>query len=166
MKKVLFMALLFSGIFMASNLVSAADNVVVIPLNSSAVATDTATEVFNGMNNNNTDPRYAGIAGSQDGSAIGGHVFPVTRACTIKNFTIYISANSLGPDSCTITLQKNGVDTAIKKIYTSSTIAGTVDIISGTVSYAAGDRFSIYAQTGGIASSGAFEYAGAFDMEY
>lgn len=139
----------------------------VVPLNSStAAATDTATEVFNGMNNSNADPRYAGIAGSQDGSTLDGHVFPVTRACTIKNFTIYISTNSLGGDSCTITLRKNGVDTAITKTYTSSTSAGTVDVISGTVSYAAGDIFSIYAQTGGIASSGAFAYGGAFDMEY
>lgn len=167
MKKVLFMALVISGIFMALNLAYAADKVVVVPLNSStATSIDTATEVFNGMNNSNADPRYAGIAGSQDGSDINGKVFPVTRACTIKNFTIYISTNTLGSDSCTITLQKNGADTAITKIYTSTDSAGTVDIISGTVSYALGDRFSIYAQTGGSASSGAFQYAGAFDMEY
>ncbi len=167
MKKVLFISLVISSIFMALNLVSAADRVVVLPMNSSAAASiDTATEVCNGMNNSNTDPRYAGIAGSQDGSAINGKVFPVTRVCTIKNLTIYISTNSLGSDSCTITLQKNGADTAITKTYTSTDSAGTVDIISGNVSYAPGDRFSIYAQTSGTASSGAFHYAGAFDMEY
>lgn len=77
-----------------------------------------------------------------------------------------VRLNSHGGDSCTITLQKNGVDTTITKNYTSSTGAGIVDIISGTVSYAPGDRFSIYAQTGGLAVSGAFVYAGAFDMEY
>lgn len=171
MKKLTFILLLTGFLFAAGAAAYAADRVVVVPLSSAApqvtdTDTDVATEVFNGMNNSDASPRYAGIAGSQDGSSIDGKVFPVTRSTTITNFTVYISTNTLGGDNCTITLQKSGTDTAISKTYTSTDIATTVDVITGSVSYEPGDRFSIYAQTGGIASSGAFHYAGAFDLVY
>jgi len=164
MKNLLFLFLMIVGVIFVSNGIYAAAATVVIPLNSSSSGPDTATEVFNGMNNSNTDPRYCGIAGSQDGSSIHGKVFPVTRTCTIKNFTVYISSNTLSGGGCTITLQKNGVDTAISKTYTTST-AGTVDTISGEVSYSANDTFDIYAQIDGV-TTGTLQFAGSFDMEY
>lgn len=125
---------------------------------------DITTVFFDGRNNSSTDKRYAGIAGSSHGSGRGGKEFAMTRAGTIKNFTLNIYDNTLSSVNVTITLEKNQSDTAVTATYNSSTSLGVVTI-SGEVSYAAGDTFAVYALASD-ATANLLEFTGTFDIEY
>jgi hypothetical protein len=90
----------------------------------------------------------------------------MTRNATLSNFTLYAIENSLsGGETMTITLRKNGSDTAISKTFTQSDADSQVYTMSGTVEYAAGDTFSLPV-VASTSASGAVYVGGAFDLTY
>ena len=145
---------------------SAADKVVVIPLDSSSGASGT-TILFSGFNSTAgfaTQIRYAGIAGQSAGSSLNGHRFPMTQNATIANFTLLITSNTLAiGETMTITLRKNGSDTAITTTLTSASTG--VVVVSGTVDYSTGDTFSIPV-VASLNAAGMCYVSGAFDVTY
>lgn len=146
----------------------AADKVVVIPLDSNSASSVGTTVFFSGFNSTGTfatQIRYAGIAGQSAGSSEDGHFFPMTQNATVANFTLLVTTNTLSSgETMTITLQKNGVNTAITHTFNSSTSTGSYTV-SGTVAYAAGDTFSIPV-VASASASGQTYVSGAFDITY
>lgn len=67
--------------------------------------------------------------------------FPIPKAGTLKNFYVRVKSNTAN-QACTLTIRKNGADTALTLTVPSST-SGTFSDTSNTVSVAAGDLITI-----------------------
>ena len=86
--------------------------------------------------------RYHSISGTLS-SLINPFQIPVPTACTFSNFYFRIYSNQPSTGSLVVTLQKNGVDTALTITIANNSVSNTYTDTSNSVSFSAGDTWQL-----------------------
>jgi hypothetical protein len=87
--------------------------------------------------------QYATVGGGSATATENQRQTPIPRATTVRNLYFVTSAAQPGDGALTVTLRKNGVDTAVTLTVAAGAAAGTFSDLTHSVAFAAGDLLSI-----------------------